>query len=90
MYIVVLIMVLGFDEFIHVVSNPILFFFCTILGIVFYVLYLLNLVKPVITALETMLQVALSGVRVWLTQQLNQHNISLNMPQPVSQEKKDN
>jgi hypothetical protein len=80
MYIIVLLIVLGFDEFLHVVTNPLLFLFVAFIGGSIYVIHILNMGGPVKKAVETLLQTSLSGVQGWLSQQLQQHNVPLANP----------
>lgn len=84
MYVIVLIIILGFDEFIHVISNPLLALFLIILGGLLYVIYLLNLIGPVRTVIETLLHTSLSGIQAYLSQQINKHK-----GVEVGQDKKD-
>jgi len=86
MYVIVMLIVLGFDEFVHVITNPLLFMLFALLGITFYVLYLLNLLGPVRKALEHSLNASLSGLQAYLSEQMNKHNVIPKHPQ----EKKDN
>ncbi len=78
MYVIVLMLILGFDEFVHVISNPILLLFIVMLGIGVYVIHILNLSGPVKTVIETLLNTSLAGFQKWLSDQLSQHNIPAN------------
>jgi len=46
-YLIVLLLVLGFDEFMSILSNPLLLILCIVLGVCLYVIYILNLGGPV-------------------------------------------
>jgi hypothetical protein len=71
MYIIVLLIVLGFNEFIQVITNPILLFFVVVLGGTGYVLWVLNLMGPAKSIIEGLLQASFSGAQGWITDQIS-------------------
>jgi len=73
MYVIVLIIFLGFNEFITVLTNPLLLFVTIIVVIGGYVIYLLNLGGPFRRVLESLLHTSLSGFQQWLSIQMNRH-----------------
>lgn len=77
MYVIVLLLVLGFDEFIHVVSNPLLFVLVASLGVGIYVINLLNMGGPVKRMVEALLHTSLSSFQGYLSEQMHKHNINI-------------
>jgi GTPase Era involved in 16S rRNA processing len=75
LYFIILLMILGFDEFVYVLKNPFLFIIIVLLGLVGYLVYVLNLwpifrpiVKPVT---DVLMNVTLSASKKWLESHLN-------------------
>jgi len=77
MYVIVLIMILGFNEFITVISNPLLLILVVMLGVGGYVIYILGMGGPFKRAIEAVLHTSLSGFQQWLSNQVNPHNVPL-------------
>jgi len=73
MYVIVLILVLGFNEFLTVLTNPILLILTIFIGVGGYVIYLLNMGGPFRRVVESMLHTSLSGFQQWMSNQLNKH-----------------
>jgi len=73
MYVIVLIVVLGFNEFLTVLSNPLLLMFVIILGATGYVIHFLGMGGPFRRVVESMLFTSLSGFQTWLSAQVSQH-----------------
>jgi hypothetical protein len=71
MYIILLIMILGFNEFVHVITSPILLFLTIVLGGTFYVLYLLNMMGPAKRVMEALLHTSLSTLQQWVAEQMS-------------------
>lgn len=74
MYVIVLLIVLGFNEFITVLTNPILFFLVTLAGVGFYIIRMLNMQGPFMRVIETVLHTSLSGVQAWYSDQMHRYN----------------
>lgn len=62
-YIFLLIFVLGFNEFIFILTSPMLLFLTILIGISLYVIYLLNLGGPAQKIFQTVLQTSLAGLQ---------------------------
>jgi len=73
MYVIVMIIILGFNEFLTVISNPLLLILTIMIGVGGYVIYLLNMGGPFRRVVESVLHTSLSGVQQWLSGQLNKH-----------------
>ena len=71
MYIILLIMVLGFNEFVHILTSPILLILTIIIGIGGYVLYMLNLMGPAKKVMEALLHTSLSTLQSYVSEQMN-------------------
>jgi len=61
--VIVLILILGFDEFMAVLSSPLLLIFWIFVGFIIYVLYLLNLTDQVLAMFNQMLGKGFSFVQ---------------------------
>jgi len=73
MYVIVLILILGFNEFIALITNPILLILTIIICVGGYVIYILGLGGPFRRVVESFLHVSLSGFQQWLSTQLKPH-----------------
>jgi len=70
MYVIILLIVLGFDEFMSVITNPLLLILIVLLGAGGYVIYMLNLGGPAKRILETLLYTSASGLQRYLSDQV--------------------
>jgi hypothetical protein len=78
MYIILLIMVLGFNEFVHILTSPILLLLTIIIGIGGYVLYMLNLLGPAKKVMEALLHTSLSTLQTYVSEQMNKQQENKN------------
>ena len=92
MYIILLILVLGFNEFVHILTSPILLFLTIIIGAGTYVLYMLNMMGPAKRVVETLLHSSLSTMQHYVTEQMNRTHENAPsrtaVPPPIDSSKK--
>jgi len=81
-FVIILILILGFDEFWAVLTNPLLLILTILLGGGFYVIYMMNMMGPAQAVLQGLFRTSLKGLQVMIQKQLN--------PTPTSDGKKDN
>jgi len=71
MYVLLLIIILGFNEFLMVLQNPLLLILLIVIGIAGYIIYILGMGGPFRRVLESVLQTSLSTFQTYLSAQLH-------------------
>ncbi len=71
MYIMILILLLGANEFLYILTNPLLLMLCVFVGIGGYVLYMLNMMGPAKAVMEALLHTSLSTLQQYVVEQMN-------------------
>lgn len=74
MYMIILLIVLGFDEFLHVITSPVLLILTIMIGVSLYVVYLLNLGGPAKQIATTVLSTSVSGLQSFIADQMANHS----------------
>lgn len=81
-YIYIIIMVLGWNEFLAVIRNPLFFLLILVFGGAIYVLYTLNLLKPAIVVVQRMVDEGISQgktkIKEWVIDEHDFHAHNLN------------
>jgi len=89
--VIVLILILGFDEFMAVLSSPLLLIFWIFIGVIIYVLYLLNLTDQVVVFTNQLLGKGFGFIQQQAMAQLTAKLLRSAAPSaPTDQNKKDN
>jgi len=78
--VIVLVLILGFDEFMAVLSSPLLLIFWIFVGVIIYVLYLLNLTDQLFLAANQLLGQGLSFIQKQAFAQLTSKLMSAAAP----------
>eukprot|EP01119_Soliformovum_irregulare_P011576 TRINITY_DN2914_c0_g1_i1.p1 TRINITY_DN2914_c0_g1~~TRINITY_DN2914_c0_g1_i1.p1 ORF type:complete len:755 (-),score=268.17 TRINITY_DN2914_c0_g1_i1:49-2313(-) len=81
-FVIILILILGFDEFWAILTSPLLLILTVMLGGGFYVVYMMNMLGPAQSILQGLFRTSLKGAQVMIQKQLN--------PTPTPDPKKDN
>jgi len=88
-FVIILILILGFDEFTAVLTSPLLLIFWCFVGVLIYILYLLNLMDFITTTFNQFLSQGLVVAKNQVFKQVTSQ-ILQRAQQPATQEKKEN
>lgn len=85
-----MIIMLGFNEFMHVLFSPMLLFFLVLVGLGLYAAYFFNLGGPTFKVAVSLLQSSVSQSRQYVLEQYDQYQHQAKIQQQQAQSKKEN
>lgn len=88
-YIYLIIVVLGWNEFMAIIKSPLFFTFALLLGAVGYIMYQLNLIRPAMTVGQKMVEEAVSIGKEKLREFINDQEMHHNNLQKMSGKKEE-